>query len=325
MNKEIQQIEKYFLGHLDQEASIQLFKKLETDASLKKEFICFQSTYALTQLLPRTDDKEMGEKSYLNFKQKQKGRHRKRLWIQIIRNAAIAALLIGATWYISKLNQEVDQSNAMNTLFVPAGQRAQLMLNDGTEVWLNAQSTLSYPAHFSGKERKVSLVGEAYFNVAKDDSKPFVVSSKDIDMKVLGTKFNVFAYENSKFIETHLLEGSIKVYKKGYEKDGRILKPNDLLHYENGNMLVKKANSNEYLLWKEGIYCFEKEPLESLIERLELYYDVKIVVENKSIRKLQYTGKFRQRDGIYEILRIMQKVQKFEIVRDEIENTITLK
>ena len=214
--------------------------------------------------------------------------------------------------------------STMNRLHVPAGQRAQITLQDGTEVWVNAQSTLLYPSHFSKKNRKVEITGEAFFNVAREKNRPFIVSTQHIDMEVLGTQFNVYSYPGAGYIRTDLVEGSVRVYQADDEKSNIILKPNEQVTIRGKDMTVSEIFNPDHLLWKEGIYSFDNEPLIDIIEKLQLYYDVKIVIEDTDICEIRYTGKFRQRDGIDEILRIMQRIQPFKITKDKENNIITL-
>jgi len=208
-------------------------------------------------------------------------------------------------------------------LVVPAGQRAQLTLHDGTSVWLNAHSTLTYPARFSGRSRRVTVSGEAYFKVAENLKNPFIVSTQNIEMKVLGTQFNVYSYPGTGCIRTDLVEGSLMVYSKESPQASVILKPNEQIVVKDGKMSLQIRNS-DYFLWKEGIYAFENERLLDIIEKLQLYYDVKIIVKDPEIFNVRYTGKFRQRDGIDEILRIIQKIQKFNVQKDTENNIITI-
>ncbi|MDD3556211.1 MAG: FecR domain-containing protein, partial [Proteiniphilum sp.] len=219
------------------------------------------------------------------------------------------------------------QSNAtaeMNTLYVPAGQRAQLTLHDGTQVWLNARSTLTYPARFSRNRREVSVVGEAYFDVAENREKPFIVTTQQLTMEVLGTEFNVFSYPDAGYTQTALVEGSLKVSETGKKSQPVLLSPNQQVTYSDNKIRLEKLSNPEYLLWRDGIYAFENERLIDIIEKLELYYDITIKVEDPEIFNVRYTGKFRQRDGIDEILHILQKIQSFSIERDRERNLIRL-
>jgi ferric-dicitrate binding protein FerR (iron transport regulator) len=167
-------------------------------------------------------------------------------------------------------------------------------------------------------------VGEAYFDVAKDQKKPFVVTTQQLTMEVLGTEFNVYSYPGAGYIETDLVEGSLKVYNKESPKASVTLKPNEQLVVRDEKMYLGEIQNTDYFLWKDGIYAFENERLIDIIEKLQLYYDVKIIVKDPEIFNVRYTGKFRQRDGIDEILRIIQKIQRFNVQKDIENNVITL-
>ena len=208
------------------------------------------------------------------------------------------------------------------TLYVPAGQRACISLQDGTVVWLNAQSTLTYPSHFYGKERTVSIIGEAFFEVAKDKNRPFIVAAQDAKIQVLGTKFNVYSYPDSKQIRTSLIEGAVQVF---YKSKQVILRPNEESIAQDGKLTVSNIKNPDMLLWRNGIYSFNNERLADIVNKLELYYDVTINIANPKLKDINYTCKFRQRDGIEKILHTIQKIHHFKIEIDKENNVITLK
>jgi len=170
----------------------------------------------------------------------------------------------------------------------------------------------------------LSVVGEAYFDVAEDRKKTFVITTQQLTMEVLGTEFNVYSYPEAGFIKTDLVEGSLKISSKLSPTVSVTLKPNEQVIVKDGKMFVEEMQNSDYFLWKEGIYTFENERLIDIIEKLQLYYDVKIIVKDPEIFNVRYTGKFRQRDGIDEILRIIQKIQKFNIQKDIENNVITI-
>jgi ferric-dicitrate binding protein FerR (iron transport regulator) len=170
----------------------------------------------------------------------------------------------------------------------------------------------------------VTVSGEAYFDVAENSRKPFIVSTQNMEMKVLGTQFNVYSYPGAGCIKTDLIEGSLMVYSKESPNTSVTLKPDEQIVVKNGKMSLRKIQNSDYFLWKDGIYTFENERLLDIIEKLQLYYDVKIVVKDPEIFNVRYTGKFRQRDGIDEILRIIQKIQRFNVQKDTENNVITI-
>lgn len=320
----IEQLLKYFQGELTATERLQVLRQVEADAELKKLFIEYKNMHALMSLSDEVDNKDANKLGYRQFDKLIRTKRLRRFMLQAAGYAAAIVLIIVSTFgltarYFKQIVAEVE-----NTLYVPAGQRMRITLQDGTEVWLNAQTKLTYPSIFAGEERRVHIEGEAFFDVAKNPEKPFIVSSRGIDMKVLGTKFNVNSYPGEEPMETCLLEGSLKVYYPGLEKKAVILKPNERITVKKNQMFVDALPHSDYFLWKEGIYSFKNEPLIHILKKLELYFDVRILVEDPSIYKWEYTGKFRQRDGIDEILRMIQKIHKFKITKDEEQNTITL-
>jgi transmembrane sensor len=316
---------KYFLGELDDSQRLQLLRDINDDESLKGEYIRLQNIFALTHLVDHEKDEEEARKSFRQFVRRVEAKRKREFIKSIGKIAAFALVLITSTVFLTlHFVQKPTREIATNTLYVPAGQRAQLTLEDGTTVWLNAQSTLTYPSHFAGKERKVAITGEAFFDVAKNPRKPFIVESQDIRLEVLGTQFNVYEYPQTGYSRIALIEGSVKIYRGDNESDNIVLKPNQEVILQGENVSISEITNPNHFLWKDGIYCFENERLLDIIEKLQLYYDVTIRVEDPEIFNVRYTGKFRQRDGIDEILRIIRKIHPFHIVKDRDNNIITL-
>ncbi|MDD4921895.1 MAG: FecR domain-containing protein [Bacteroidales bacterium] len=323
-----ERIIKYFNQELSQSDRITLIREMELDDELRKDFAYYRNLMGVFSLAEHPNDKDDGQESCKHFIKDTKGRIRRMFILNVVRYAAVIAFLItgswlGSHWYDhSNLNQNIGS----NTLIVPAGQRASVILSDGTEVWLNARSTLKYPSYFKDGQRKVELRGEAFFKVTKDPKKPFIVSTSTIDIKVLGTVFNVSDYKEMQSTNVSLLEGSVEVSAPQQKKSGKVtLRPMQGLNYKDGNMTLTSISNENIFLWRNGLYCFEKTPLSEIVKRLELYYDVKIQIKNPVLSNTLYTGKFRQQDGVYEILRIIQKIHKFKIEKDELNKTIILK
>lgn len=323
-----ERIAKYFNEELSSTERVQFLHEVDSNETLKKQFAEYQNLYALLNLNPQLENRRIGKQKYDRFVHQKQNRILRKLWLSRIGYAAAILILVVSSslltlWYTQK-EEVVFVANEMNTLYTPAGQRACLVLQDGTEVWLNAKSKLIYPAQFTGKERRVKVEGEAFFNVAKDSVKPFIVSAMDVDMKVLGTQFNVYCYPDAGYVETSLLEGSVRVFFSGKEKEGILLKPDQQVTAANGKMVVKPIRLNEHFLWRDGVYAFENEPLIDILKKLELYYDVKIIVEDTSMFKETYTGKFRQRDSLDDIFKILQQIRSFKIRKNIDNNIITL-
>jgi ferric-dicitrate binding protein FerR (iron transport regulator) len=319
-----ERIIKYFDGELSKDERISLLREAEVNPVLRKDLLAVQNVRGIFSLATNADEKAEAEKQYRHFVRSCRRAKRYRLARWIAGYAAAVVLLVFATWKITltTLTPPAKEVVAVQQeLYAPAGQRARITLPDGSTVWLNAGSTLRYPSVFSG-ERRVNLTGEAFFDVARDPDKPFVVSTASLEITALGTQFNVYSYPNAEYASTSLVDGSVKVHMQGKRNDTE-LKTNQELVCANGRLRLGEVDTDQ-LLWKEGVYTFKGQNLEKIIDKLELYYDVDIVVKNPKILKYRYTGKFRQRDGAMEILRIIQKIHRFKIQRDEESNRITL-
>lgn len=323
-----ERIQKYFNEELSFVERISFLREVDEDDVLKKQFADYQNSYALMSLGTQFEDRVTGKHKYDHFLYTKQNSTLRIQWIRRLGYAAAILALVTTSslltrWYIQ---QDLSEALAteMNTLYTPPGQRARLVLQDGTEVWLNAKSRLVYPARFSGEERRVNVEGEAFFHVAKDSKNPFIVSAGEVDMKVLGTQFNVYCYPEAGYIRTSLLEGSLRVFFPDRETEGVLLKPDQQVTVSEGKMEVKPIALKEQFLWREGMYAFENEPLIDILKKLELYYDVKIVVKDASIFKETYTGKFRQRDSLDDVFQILQQIQHFKVEKDPANNIITL-
>lgn len=163
----------------------------------------------------------------------------------------------------------------------PRGGTYQLTLPDGTKVWLNAASTLNFPSKFSDKQRIVTLNGEAYFEVAKDKAHPFIVQSKNQQVQVLGTHFNINSYDDEPDIKTTLMEGSVNVINDDLKnnKQQRVLRPGQQLSFTNNKITVAEVNINDALAWKNNEFVFNDEPIASIMRKISRWYDVDIVFD----------------------------------------------
>lgn len=235
----------------------------------------------------------------------------------IMRFMRIAAMIVIA-FGLGYFAQDWDTAGPvpMQTIAVPAGQCVNITLPDGSNIWLNAQTTIQYPISFNKCERMIKLDGEAYFEVAKDAKRPFIVNTKECRVEVLGTKFNVDAYSYRDKFETVLMEGAVKVSMLNNPSETISLKPDDKVYRSNGRLLTEKMNNFERYRWKEGLICFQNEPFNVVMEDFEKFYGLKIVVNNQKVTKYLYTGKFKQTDGIDYALSLLQKNIHFTYQRD---------
>ena len=148
---------------------------------------------------------------------------------------------------------------ALQTITVPAGQRINITLADGTNVWLNARTTIQYPITFNEKERLVKLDGEAYFDVTKDKSKPFIVQTNNYNVEVLGTKFDVDSYSETEIFETTLMEGSVRISSLTDANESLMLTPHNKAYLHDGKLRVKPVDDYTPYRWRERDICIDHE------------------------------------------------------------------
>lgn len=224
--------------------------------------------------------------------------------------ATIIILIIGGI-YLFNIENNIEQ---YNTIIVPAGQRINLILSDNTNLWLNANTEFRYPTEFSKKNRTVYLDGEAYFEVSKDENKPFIVKTSKGDVHVTGTSFNVEAYSKFDNFVTSLFEGGVDIYIK--DNKSVTLFPNELDILENNQFLIKNITDNDHYLWKDGLISFRNKGIEEILISLEKYFDIEIQINTSNLPQHTYTGKFRHSDGVEYALRVLQKSINFYYSRD---------
>jgi len=201
-------------------------------------------------------------------------------------------------------------------LTTPNGGTYQVTLPDGTKVWLNAASSLTYPSHFDGGDRVVTLSGEAYFEVAKDAGKPFRVISKGQEVDVLGTKFNISAYPNDDVTKTTLIEGSVRISSadKASGRTSLLLEPSEKAELKNGRLTKERVNGDNEAAWRTGVFAFRSERLESIMKKVARWYDVDIELQG-DIADRTFTGtvsRYENISGVLETL-ALTNLLSFEI------------
>lgn len=192
-----------------------------------------------------------------------------------------------------------------NTLSVPTGSKAvSLVLSDGTKVWLNVASSITYPTAFSGKERKVQIKGEAYFEVVSNPATPFVVTKPGTgtDIWVLGTHFNVNAYDGEPDIKITLLEGAVKIAK---EQQSMLLRPGEQARVSSSIRRVKEVAVEEVVAWKEGLFVFDKTDIQSMMRQAERWYGITVQYPN-GVPAEEFTGSLSRDVSLSEFLKILE-------------------
>lgn len=192
----------------------------------------------------------------------------------------------------------VEEQVRYNTLEIPRGGEYALQLADGTRVWLNAETSLKYPVTFLGRERRVELNGEGYFEVAKDSAHPFIVSVDGVDVKVLGTSFNISAYEGR--VVTTLVEGKVAMSSP---EDSVLLVPDRQAVWDGDRITVAKVEARNYALWREGVFFFEDRPLEEILDALARWYNVHVFWQNPRLQSMRFSVEIKRYEHIDTILR----------------------
>lgn len=183
----------------------------------------------------------------------------------------------------------------MNTLIIPYGSRSLITLADSSRVWLNAGSRLIYPSEFVNKKREVFLVGEAFFEVTKNESQPFIVKTTDIEIKVLGTRFNVSAYPEDYSVQTALAEGNVEISSANARLFNHKFKlaPGEMAYFnkKNKETVIYKVDVEYYTLWTQGLFSFSNTDLNRIIKKLERFYNIQFQFEDPLIGIIQISGK----------------------------------
>lgn len=189
-----------------------------------------------------------------------------------------------------------------NKIETPPGGKYQINLPDGSKVWLNSSSTLRYPALFSGNTREVELNGEAFFDVAKDKTKPFKVTTKDQIVEVLGTQFNINSYSDEGTFKTTLIEGSVKII---YKDEVVLLSPGQQFQPSSRGVKVLEADTEEVIAWKNGYFLFKNEDIESIMRKLSRWYNVEVSYSGE-IPHVGFGGNISRSKDISEVLNVLQ-------------------
>jgi ferric-dicitrate binding protein FerR (iron transport regulator) len=314
MNQEL--IHKYLKGDTLPQENLDILAWIEESAENRKEFMQFRRLYDKAIWSESKDENIKIEGKLLNTK------FSIRFFKDLLKVAAVIAFAIGGTLLVQ--NGTIKPTVAIIQIVeVPLGQHANLTLSDGTRVSLNSNSKLRFPTTFDADNRTVFLDGEGYFEVSHNARKPFHVMTQKCDLKVLGTTFNVFAYNNSRIFETSLLKGSVLVSSVETSQNV-LLRPNEKVQIKDGKLIASKIKSEEDFLWRRGIYEFENESLNEIFKKLESYYQTQIIVRNTDISQYKCTGKFRQRDGIEHIIKVLRNSHEFNYQIDEETNTIVI-
>jgi ferric-dicitrate binding protein FerR (iron transport regulator) len=312
----------------------QAIMTLKTLQNVRKRRIPVDKNESLEELLNRIAyDKKRSRKLNGIFYQ--------RRWLQV---AAMVLMVIVFTvvWKISKTSPKEDV--VFTEIIVPIGEKAQVILSDNTHVWINSGSRFKYPVKYGSVSRDVFLDGEAYFDVTKQHGKPFIVSTKDIKIKVLGTAFNVKSYALDKNVETTVVRGLVKVESALVQSNSVYVNPNEKAIYvkENQQMavssmikvnekhesektikpiMISKINPESVICWKDQQLVFTDETFGDMVVKMERWYNMKIQLNDTTLMGERYNGKFVHNETIYQVLEAIKLTTSLNY---EVKNNIII-
>lgn len=242
-------LQKYVEGSITAEEVETVVDWLDADEKHVKEFMTLHKLYDISILNQSTQGRKKEKVARTVFR---------RIVIELLKVAAIALILFSGNFLLQK-DDQMESLPSFQTLYVPAGQRAELILPDSTKVWLNANSKLVYPSSFKEGIRQVELDGEAYFDVRHNGDNPFVVRTKSMNVTVLGTEFNVSAYSGIEEFNIALLRGSVELNSPDLSRKYRMTAGEQVL-YRDGKYVSDQIGSMDYFKWKEGLLSFNNQP-----------------------------------------------------------------
>lgn len=221
-------------------------------------------------------------------------------------------------------NQDISNSSStsFNQLLVPYGKTSSIILSDGTKIWVNSGSRVIYPPVFADQKREIYIEGEVFLDVTHNKNVPFIVKTDKLEVCVLGTSFNVSAYKNDDAQSIVLATGSVSINEIN-KTNTTIIKPNQKFTYENSTAIsyTEKVDILNYISWKYGFLQFEKENLNSILKKIERYYNIPLAYQSKELNHITLSGKLDLKENIEETFRIISITApiKYQIGKDEIK------
>lgn len=325
----------YFAGELTEEQDQELLEWLQEDPT-HKEILSEMSDWWATAHVPFfASTKRTNFNDFFGHLTKKdhpgnKSRIPRLTFIRNIAAAIMALTLIGSvSYYMGKKEQQkeiaafLDQQNIVSEITTPMGATTRVTLPDGSEAWVNAGTTLVYKYNYGAGIREVQLNGEAYFDVKPDKEHPFIVKSNELDIKVLGTSFNVKSYMNEEAVKVALVTGSVHVQVNQVDKEAMdfTLSPDRMLTFnkESHNVEVSEFRAQDAMAWTKGRLIFENLPFPQIAKDLERKFNVRINIESKRLQKEIFSGSFSADHSLDRILREVDMEKRYRLIHKEDE------
>lgn len=310
----IENILKLVTGNLSQEQKIKIIEEINAQKENKEIFKKIKISWAYLSSTKKLNEYEL-ENAYLKIQNKISEKKRSQVSVLKIalKYAAVIIFLVSLTTIYYRRQQfshSYTQSELLHTSFITEnGQRSKVVLPDSSIVWLNSGTTLSYPSDFSETKRKVSLNGQAFFQVYHKENTPFLVQTNGLIVKVLGTKFDVDAYPENGEIDVVLESGKVELLKEDFSSFSYIMQPGEKATYDIAvkSLTINDTDASIYSSWKDGKLIFRNEKMENVIKKLERWFNIKIQVTDKQIYNSIFSGTI-QNESYEEIFRYIEIV-----------------
>lgn len=336
LNDNIELITRVLTGEASVEEKEHLLNWLDESNSNKKLFFEMKDIWEVSHA--SVDTRFNDNESWKRFRnqielneeeEEEKGRNH--VLVSFLKVAAIVIVSVALSWTVFSLLPPKAQVSARNEVIAPKGSKTQIVLPDGTKVWLNSESKLTYYSDYNGEKRDVVLSGEAFFEVVKNREKPFIVKTGKIDIKAYGTAFNVKSYPSDRFVETTLINGVVTIERVSTKKTLAVLKPNQKsIFYKEDirpnlskilkldkqkiskdsiieinadeNILLAQTNTESQTAWKEQKLYFTSETFDEIATKLERWYGVTIHLQSNNLMNERFTGKFTHNEPLVQVL-----------------------
>ncbi|TAJ11511.1 DUF4974 domain-containing protein [Marinilabiliaceae bacterium JC017] len=317
---------KCLSGEASEKEKDEVRRALELDPLLKKEYLDVREIWFATTMSVHNHEQFNTEAAIRRFKNeikllreanqiKKKKNSIKKYYAIVAAAASIAIIFTFLNLFTFRDNSIVPKVVVIHN---PRGDQSEIILPDGSKVWLNGSSTLKYYTDFGLQNRKLTLEGEAFFDVQKDKLLPFDVVSGNHHVEVLGTKFNVKAFPDESFIETILQEGSVRIYAQSMKVPSIVLSSGQKVIYNKRNnkfSQIMVGDIIEELSWKDGVLKFKDEPLIELVNELERWFDVEIEIEDKEIESYRFTGTIKN-EGVEDLLLLFKMTKGIQYKKE---------
>lgn len=263
---------------------------------------------------------DVQDKIFLQIQQRKKLKERRIVFVSI----AASLLILFTVGYHFFMDSHRNESMAWIEISTLKSVRDSVLLTDGSKIFMNGGSYLKYPSQFTGETREISFTGEGYFEVTKNTKRPFLVNTGLIEVKVLGTKFNLKAYANDRSVETTLEEGHVQI-KHSASDQMQDMRPNDCVTFDKqmNTFSIKQVDPFIASMWRTGKYTFHSTPFPEFVQTLERGFGVTFIIENQEVASRRFTGDFIRGESIDEILNILEISSKLNYRKED--NMITIK